>query len=100
MGLVALVCSLLRRRKSVGMDGGRLEGQRGGMFAVFLRGISSVGRFTGRQRFQVADGPWNGVSIILVRERKDVVVDFQQVDYGFMQIVFARWILSVGVTEH
>lgn len=41
---MALVCLLLGRLQSAGMDGGHLEGQCGGMFVVFFfQGIRSVG---------------------------------------------------------
>lgn len=51
---MALVCLLLGPLKSWGMDGGHLEGQRGGMFVVFFQGIRSVGRFTGRLAFMLS----------------------------------------------
>lgn len=52
---MALVRSLLGRRKSAGMDGGHLEGQHSGMFVfVFIQGIRSVGWFTGRLAFMLS----------------------------------------------
>lgn len=71
------------------MDGGHLEGQCGGMFVVFFQGIRSVGRFTGRLAFMLSVAMEGDVNHFSLLSKKDVAVDFQQVDYGCIGAVFA-----------
>lgn len=51
---MALLCLLLGPLKSLGMDCRHVEGQCGGLFAVFFQGFKSVCRFTGRLAFMLS----------------------------------------------